>query len=436
LLQNLLLQVRNTFAQHSFCCYPFPESGEMMRSAMLKVNNFRVWVIIGLLGLAGCTGNASGEQAIVPTATLPPIISMTPRFTATPVPTRTPLPTDTLTPSETPIPPTPSDTPTPTDIPPIIGIVASINTVNVREGPGVNFTAFIALPPGTRVVVLGQNPDGRWINIQLEDGREGWISNELLRLQETMTPIPTATPSPDLTALAQGTPLPTAILGGGTVTPTPPRSVISPTPVSGTVESSGGITQTPFLPIIDVTSINLTATALAGGIIAPTNTAVGQINPTAAGLTGGGTATLEPGIGQQGNSSPQQGVDVLAYCNNPAYRTPAPTNLAAGSTIDIWWSWYAKTEEQVRDHIANAIYDVRIDGVQLQNLRLYQSGIRLQNDGNYYVYWYVPAGPLTSGPHEITYTVSWSAAISDGYEQFGPVTSNPLQSGKCTFTVQ
>lgn len=408
-----------------------------MRRVMLNVNNFRMGLIIGLLGLAACSGNASNEQAIVPTATLPPIISMTPRFTATPVPTRTPLPTDTLTPSETPIPPTPSDTPTPTDIPPIMGIVASINTVNVRQGPGVNFSAFVALPPGTRVEVLGQNPDGRWINIQLEDGREGWIASELVRLQETATPAPTETPAPDLTALALGTPLPTAILGGGTVTPTPPASIISPTPVTGTVESSAGTTQTPFLPIIDVTSINLTATALAGGIVAPTNTPIGgQITPTAALPAGSVTSTLEPGIGQQGNSSPQQGVDVLAYCDNPAYRTPAPTNLAAGSTIDIWWSWYAKTEAQIRDHLANAIYDVRIDGVQLQNLRIYQSSIRLQNDGNYYVYWYVPAGPLTSGPHEITYTVSWSAAIDDGYEQFGPGTANPLQSGKCTFTVQ
>lgn len=410
-----------------------------MRSVMLKVNIIRTWVIIGLVMLAGCTGNGSSQQATIATATLPPIISMTPRFTATPVPTRTPLPTDTLTPSDTPIPPTPSDTPPPTDIPPIVGIVASINTVNVREGPGVNFSAFVALPPGTRVEVLGQNPDGRWINIQLEDGREGWVSVELLRLQDTPTPIPTATPSPDLTALALGTPLPTAILGGGTVTPTPPRSVVSPTPVTETAENSetDEATQTPFLPIIDVTSINLTATALAGGIVAPTNTPVGgQTTPTVGLPAGDGTSTLEPGIGQQGNSSPQQGVDVLAYCNNPAYRTPAPTNLAAGSTIDIWWSWYAKTEALVQDHIANAIYDVRIDGVQLQNLRLYQTSTRLQNDGNYYVYWYVPAGPLSAGAHEITYTVSWSVAISDGYAQFGPGTQNPLQSGKCTFTVQ
>jgi hypothetical protein len=360
---------------------------------------------------------------------------MTPRFTATPVPTRTPLPTDTLTPSDTPIPPTPSDTPTPTEIPPIIGIVASLNTVNVREGPGVNFGAFVALPPGTRVEVLGQNIDGNWINVQLEDGREGWIATNLVRLQETSTPVPTATPSPDLTALALGTPLPTAILGGGTVTPTPPRSVVSPTPVTGTPETSANSgSTTPFLPIIDVTSINQTATALAGGIVAPTLSPTGQL--ITATLSGVLTGTPSSGIGQEGNSSPQQGVDVLAYCNNPAYRTPAPTNLVAGATIDIWWSWFAKTEAQVRDHLANAVYAVDIDGVTLQNLRQYQGSIRQQSDGNYYVYWYVPAGPLTSGSHEITYSVTWTNAISDGYEQFGPGTTNTSQSGKCTFTVQ
>ena len=196
--------------------------------------------------LAGCGGGGQ-TVAQVATATLAPIVSMTPRFTATPIPTRTPLPTATFTPTLTLIPPTPSNTFTPTVPPPILGIIASLQTVNVRQGPGVNFPALQALPPGSGVEVLGQNADGTWINIRMEDGEEGWVSSTLLSIQATATPLPTLTPTPDLTALALGTPLPTAILGGGTITPTPPRSVVTPTPATGDAASATP-TGTPAAP--------------------------------------------------------------------------------------------------------------------------------------------------------------------------------------------
>lgn len=408
---------------------------------MAKVFPLRI-ILTGVLLLAACTGGPAEQAAQDPTATLAPIISMTPRFTATPVATRTPLPTFTFTPSVTPIPPTPSDTPTPTEPPPIVGIVASLDRINVRSGPGVSFSAFVALAPGTRVIVLGQNPDGNWLNIQLENGDEGWVSSTLISIQQPPTPIPTATPSPDLTALALGTPLPTALFGGGTVTPTPPRSVVSPTPVTATTE--GGATPTPFLPVIDVTAINLTATALTGGIIAPTATptrgapagatTTGAVPTTPAGP--GPTATLQAGVGGAGSVSAQEGVDVLAYCNDLSYGRPAPTNLEAGATIDVWWGWFAKTEAQIQDHLANVIYEVAIDGVRIQNWQLYRGPIRLEGDGNYHVYWYVPAGPLAAGQHQITYSVSWRAPISDGYEDFGPGTANPIQTGRCDFVVR
>ncbi len=409
------------------------------------MHKYILLIMVGLVMVA-CTGTGAEISSLPPTATLAPIVSMTPRFTATPVPSRTALPTFTFTPSVSPIPPTASDTPTPTEVPPIMGIIASINTVNVREGPGTGFSAFVALPAGTRVEVLGQNVEGNWLNIQLEDGREGWISSDLLRLQDTPTPLPSLTPSPDLTALALGTPLPTAVLGGGTVTPTPPRSVVSPTPVTATVEGetqAGDVTSTPFLPIINVDSINATATALVGGgVIAPTITLQAGATTSTTGPTPvpnlNATATLlaGSGVGSEGSVSAQQGVDVLAYCNNTSLGSPPPTNLAAGSTIDIWWSWFAQTQGQIQDHINNVIYEVAIDGVPLSNWREFRTTTRRESDDNYYVYWYVPAGPLSAGPHEITYRVTWSEAISDGYESFGPGTSNPVQSGSCNFTVR
>ncbi len=408
----------------------------------MQLKKYSGLLLILLMVLGACTDNGTdpGAEAIVPTDTLAPIVSMTPRFTATPVSSRTPLPTFTLTPSETPLTPTPSDTPTATATPPITGIVASLETVNVREGPGVTFSAITALVPGTGVEILGQNDDGRWLNIKMENGEEGWIATSLVRINPVPTLIPTSTPSPDLTALALGTPLPTAILGGGTITPTPPRSVVTPSPV-GTESSTNQPSGTLTLPVIDVSSIQETATALAGGISLPqpsaTFTPVGAPNATAGTPqpTSAPIATSENGVGSEGNTGSQQGVDVLAYCDNPIFGKPAPTNLKSGATIDVFWSWYTSDPDLIQQHLDNVVYEVRVDGTLLDNWRLYKTSIRKQADGNYYIYWFVPYGPLATGQHSITYRVSWTQQITDGYDFFGPGTNRPSESGSCTFTV-
>jgi hypothetical protein len=405
----------------------------------------------GLLLLAACNGAGGNEAALAgtPTLTLAPIVSMTPRFTATPVSSRTPLPTFTLTPSETPLTPTPSDTPTPSATPPITGIVASLETVNVREGPGVTFSAIRALVPGTGVEILGQNDDGRWLNIKMDDSREGWIASTLVRINPQPTQFPTSTPSPDLTALALGTPLPTAILGGGTITPTPPRSVVSPTPLAtgGTEVASGQETPsgTLQLPVIDVNAIQLTATALnANGVTVPqasaTFTPLALSNDSTPSVIQPGLTpppvTLQAGEGSEGSTGPQQGVDVLAYCDNPIFGKPAPSGLNSGATVDVFWSWYTSEQDLIQQHLDNVIYEVRVDGVLLEDWRLYKTSVRKQNDGNYYVYWFVPYGPLAAGEHKVTYLVSWKAQITDGYDFYGPGTNRPSESGSCTFTVR
>lgn len=391
--------------------------------------------------LVSCTGNRA-QSDLPPTATLAPIVSRTPRFTATPLSSSTPLPTFTLTPSITPIPPTPSDTPTPTATPPVTGIVSSLQTVNVREGPGTTFSAFVALNPGTGVEVIASNADGTWYNIRLESGQEGWIRSTLLRLEPTPTPFPTFTLTPDLTSLALGTPLPTALLGGGSVTPTPPRSVVTPTPPGTPAESadqSGTPTQ-PFLPVRDVTALYQTATALAGGITvitprpnvgaSPSPTGQSPNVPVTPASVTPGTASAAPPSGV----SVQQGVDVFASCDNSAFGIPAPTTLAAGSTIDIFWAWFMSDPDLIDQHLNAVTYEVRINGVLL-NWRPHGIGTRQQGD-SFVKYWFVPYGPLAAGEYRITYRATWSTQITDGYEFFGPGTRNPVEEGSCTFTVR
>jgi SH3 domain-containing protein len=397
----------------------------------------RLTMVGSLFMLAACNGNGQ-EQSAAPTNTLMPIVSMTPRFTATAVPTRTPLPTFTLTPSITPIPPTPSDTPTPTEVPPVRGVIQSLQSVNVRNGPGVDFSAIEALPPGTGVIVLETDPTGRWLNIRMDDGQEGWVAFSLVYIEPTPTAFPTLTPSPNLTSMAQGTPLPTAVLGGGTITPTPPRSAVTATPVIETPTPEGatalpvGTAQTP---VINVGPINQTATALAGG----SSIATAPANGTPAGGPTGGpiNVTAVPTSGTPGSTTVRNGVSVLAYCDDPTIGSPPPTGLAAGSTIRVWWRWQAKTADQVQQHIDAAVYDVRLDGVALQDWRTYRTAnISQLASGDFYVDWLVPAGPLSSGAHQISYTVTWTTAINDGYASYGPGTSIVQQTGSCNFTVR
>lgn len=362
---------------------------------------------------AGCTGSDTNAP---PTATLAPIVSLTPRSTATPVPTATPQPSATYTPSITPSPAPPTLTPSPTHTPAILGSVSSLNDVNMREGPGVTFPSMSALRPGTGFTVVATDEAGAWFNVRLEDGAEGWISATLVRLQPTETPPPTHTPTPDETLMALGGPLPTAILGGQPVTPTPPSVVVTP---AGSPTASGGV-QLPDLP-----SINQTATALAGGIQRPVGGPTGGPLPS-------GSATPAPAVG---NATQRQGVEVFAYCDNPGFGVPrAPTDLVTGSTIEIVWAWYASSRELLAENVAAANYDVRLNGVPVQNIVRAQP--RQQADGNWWQYFYSRSQPLNSGPQQITMQVTWDEPINDGFNDYGPGTGIPSQSGTCTFTVR
>ncbi|NWF69478.1 MAG: SH3 domain-containing protein [Chloroflexi bacterium] len=391
-----------------------------------------------LIALAACTGTNSEQAAGVATATLAPIVSMTPRFTATPEITRTPPPTFTYTPSITPIPPTPSNTPTPTMTPVVTGIVASLQRVNVRSGPGETFDAFTALDPGTGVTVIGTNDDGSWYLIEMENGDQGWISARLLRVEEPPTPFPTATATPNLTALFLGTPLPTALIGGGTITPTPPRSAVTATPATpqppGT-ETQPAPTNTAALPVINIDAINQTATALVTNIVRPTisgQEVTATFTPfVAAGVTApAGTPPASGGSGPR----VQRGVDVLAYCIE--FGVQPPSNLLAGSSMEVFWGWYATSPALLQDHLDHVIYEVRVNGTLLQNWRSYVTPARQEDDGYYHIYWFVPVELPNAGQYVITYRVTWDTQITDGIDSFGPGSNNPVQTGSCTVNVR
>ncbi len=318
----------------------------------------------------------------------------------------------------------------------MLGIIASRQSVNVREGPGTSFDILLALDPGTGFEVLEQSDDGAWFNILMDDGQQGWVSSSLVYMEPTTTPIPTLTATVDRTAIALGTAFPTAILGGAPVSPTPPPAALSATAAPGDdAEATGEADDS----VIDEDSFNMTATALidsiTGGATAAADAPSAGNDPVGGptgGPVGGPTATLDA---SQSTATARQRPDVLAYCDKPGFIVRPPSNLEAGQMIDVYWSWFARTEALLQDHMDNAVYEVSVDGQRLTTWRQYAAPVTFQS-GNYYQYWYVPFGPLTAGEHEISYRVTWREAISDGYDDYGPGTAIVEETGSCAFTVQ
>ncbi|HRF93812.1 MAG TPA: hypothetical protein PLZ51_01395, partial [Aggregatilineales bacterium] len=313
----------------------------------------------------------------------------------------------------------------------------------------------------------GQDSEGGWYNIQLDDGTQGWISASLVSIQPTPTAPASLTPTPDQTLIALGTPLPTAIIGGGTITPTPPRAAVTATPLGTGTALPSNITPSPtapFIPVIpnvNVSVINQTATALAGNVAqispppsftpAPNVTATSNVpvigNPPSVATNTpdpNAVATVSSGVTPVAGSNPvaQQGVRVFALCDaNP--RFPAPTNLASGSSVIVWWTWVvvANSEEAARAlisaHEAAVRYEVRINDVLLDDWRDYGVPTIAQTGTSTYAKsWYVPAGTLTAGTYRVTYLATWSTAISDGTANYGPGTLNLTEQGACTFVVR
>ena len=322
----------------------------------------RFWLIfVALVWLGACS--AFGQEAVAPpTVTLVPVASATPLSTATPLASVTPVASATATPP-------PSATSPPSATPTRSGLIDAVRSVNLRAGPGVGYAPLAALQPGERVTLLAQDVDDNWHQVQLADGREGWVAASLIAEEDAPAP--------------QGD-----------------------------------------LPVIAVESIQATATALAG-----------DAGSVAAPLAQGGAQAGEGPVEQAAAGTIRTGVDVLAYCDAAEHGFPPPTDLVAGSTIDVWWNWYARTEAQIAAHLANAVYSVTVDGEPLNDWKDYRLAPYRHDDGNTHVDWYVPYGPLAAGEHRITYELTWRNAVSDGYRRFGPGTGTTQETGNCTFRV-
>ncbi len=123
---------------------------------------------------------------------------------------------------------------------------------------------------------------------------------------------------------------------------------------------------------------------------------------------------------------------IFAECNMYGNRS-APGILYDTDSITIFWSWYARTEAQVQDHIAKANYDIRFNTVPFNYVQV--SPIERRTN-NYWVFYYSQLGRLSPGTYGIEFRLTWDEVTTDGFAEYGPGTDNPEIYSNCTFQIQ
>ncbi len=171
-----------------------------------------VGLALAVLAIAGCVAAPRNASPIPPTKTPKPTFTPTPAVTPTPIPIVTPtrptaptaVPTATLEPSPTAVPPTPT---------PAAPKLTANQNVNVRSGPGTNYTLIGALSAGQSFEIIGKNPTGDWYQFDF-NGRTGWVRQDFVTVSGDSGAI----------KVAQNIPPPPPTVPPPTPTPVPPTA--------------------------------------------------------------------------------------------------------------------------------------------------------------------------------------------------------------------
>ncbi len=202
-----------------------------------------------------------------------------PPFAVTPVPTA--IPTQAIPPTQAPLPtaePTQDTTPRVT--------ISAAPQGNVRAGDSTFYNIVTSVPTGTTARILGiSNRGSGWYQIQLDDGRSGWVAPSIVTTSGDLSGLPRIAPPPPPPPTA--TPIPTAI----PATPVPQTQVNL---VAGIVELNPAVPvcgQT-FTVGFDVANLGAAANTVTGTLsVVDTRTADGSQQ----GNTLGPVQIIQPG---------------------------------------------------------------------------------------------------------------------------------------------
>ena len=125
---------------------------------------------------------------------------------------------------------------------------------------------------------------------------------------------------------------------------------------------------------------------------------------------------------------------IFAECADVA--GAAPGVIYDTDEITVFWSWFAKTAEQVSSHIANAQYAIRLYGQPFPDVNV--SAVKqIPGSRNWWVFYTVKLGDKWKpGRYDINFSLTWRGPITDGYDDYGPGTENARFDSGCSFEIQ
>lgn len=165
-------------------------------------------------------------------------------------------------------------------------------------------------------------------------------------------------------------------------------------------------------PAVTATPTALPATATPTEIPSPTQTQTATAAPTA--------TELPP-------------VYVPALCTLTG--RPVRSDFPAGHPAIVVWGWSAAKQEQVEEYIKVSSVVVTFDGGETKGTQ--QGGISYDESSTLYVAaWVSNLGIPKSGIHTITYLLTFSSKIFDGFDYYGPGTDKEKQEDKCEIEVK
>ena len=122
---------------------------------------------------------------------------------------------------------------------------------------------------------------------------------------------------------------------------------------------------------------------------------------------------------------------IFAECD--AYPLAEPGIIYDTDSVMIYWSWFAKTKDDMQQHIDNAQYTVTLNTAELPMTTRSEP---VSRNGDFWVFYTARVGNLRPGHYEVGYLLTWANQITDGYNDFGPGTSDTRESGICNFDVK
>lgn len=122
---------------------------------------------------------------------------------------------------------------------------------------------------------------------------------------------------------------------------------------------------------------------------------------------------------------------IFAQCD--AFPLALPGIIYDTDTITIFWSWFTKTNAEMSQELANAQYTVHLNTAPLPMTTL---STPVARSGNVWVFYTATVGNLRPGHYEVGFLHTWANPVNDGYNDYGPGTARPTDTGTCNFDVK